>query len=170
MLMITAIVMAVATPSFVSNNEEQRVTAATQEILHAIRFARSESVRKESVHAVRILMNTTVSVHELTDPTDTLANSNLAIHPHSKMPFSVRLDQQSVTQGVSFQSAEGIFRTGPASFSSDLYFSTRGQPFVFSPADAPVPLAEVDLVLNAGSFGRVIEMNGVSGLILASEV
>lgn len=167
-LTIMATITAVAAPSFLSNNEEQRLIAASQEVINAVRFARSESIRKESHHAIRIQLTTAVSVHELIDPTDALTNSNLSIHPHDKSPFTLQLSELAGTRGVEFSSTTGVFKTGSSSFSTDLYFTPEGRPFVYSPSAAQTFLRDVDLRLNVGDFSRSIQIDTVSGAIVAT--
>ncbi|MFK8020100.1 MAG: Tfp pilus assembly protein FimT/FimU [Pseudomonadales bacterium] len=167
-LVILAIVASTAVPSFIGSNDEQRLIAASQEVVNSLRFARSESIQKNTYHAVRILENTTVAVHELAAPTDALESENLALHPHSKAPFSMQLNQQASARGVIFITSEGAFQTGPTSYSSDLYFTPQGRPFVYDGTSTATFVRDVDLTLRVGSFGRVIQLSGVSGLVLAA--
>jgi len=167
-LVILAIVASVAVPSFVGSNDEQRVKTAGQEVLNALRYARSESINKNTYHAVRVLADTTVSVHELESPTDTLEVSNLSLHPHSKAPFTTQLNQNASTRGVSFVTAAGVFLAGGTTFRKEIYFTPHGRPFAYDSTNTATFVSAVDLTIRVGGFGRVIELNAVSGLVAAT--
>ena len=167
-LVILAIVASTAAPSFIGSNDEQRVEAASQEVLNALRYARSESIRKNTYHAIRVLVDTTVSVHELESPTDSLETSNLALHPHSKAPFTLQLNQNASTRGVSFHSASGAFQAGGTTARKELYFTPQGRPFAYDSANVATFVSAVDLTIRVGGFGRVLGLNTVSGLVLAT--
>lgn len=160
-VLILGVVAVVAIP-FLSTANEKKLALAADEIASAMQYARTQSVRLGqpfgfSIQAVDQRIRVFRADFSGTSP----AFEYNVYHPFSKQLYDIDLRNHA------FASAETLVLeshfVGSCSLLSDVFFNEQGMPHCVAPATRI--LLNYQVLLNLGSYSRLVTLHGVTGRV-----
>jgi len=158
---ILGIVAAVAIPGFSSTNP-QPLELAAEEFANAMRFARSEAMRRGAPIGFREQSSQQrIRVFRADTGTSPWTLNYDVYHPHSKHIYDIELDSHPFAAADSV-SHNRVYR-GTCNTPGSVYFDSNGTPWCADPET--VLLEQFDVTLTLGSHSRVVSLHGISGRV-----
>ncbi|MEE8428500.1 MAG: prepilin-type N-terminal cleavage/methylation domain-containing protein [Gammaproteobacteria bacterium] len=159
---ILGIVALVAIPDFSSNT--QKLDLATAEVVQAIRFARSESMRTGAPHGVEInVAGDRIRVPRLPDPPPAPPIYDVR-HPLDKKIYDLQFQGDRQLGGVTISSAVFNYESGISI--PGMLFSGAGVPHVPDPSPPGVlMLIDGAITLSYGGKTRMISVDPMTGRV-----
>ncbi len=159
-VVIVGIVAVVAIPTF-SSNDGKKVDVATNEVVQALRFSRSEAMRAGTHHGVRITADQERLQVFWLDLAPVTPTERFTIYdPISKKLYEENVKTSHASTGVL---ATADFRYAiPGSPVWAVAFNARGEPVASSDLN---PMLSGSIVLNLGNFSKTITVAPVTGRV-----
>lgn len=158
---LLGIVAAVAVPNF-SSVDPQPLDLAAEEIANAMRFARSEAMRRGAPIGFRQQSSQQrIRVFRADTGTSPWTLNYDVYHPHSKHLYDIELDSHAFAAADSV-SPNRVYR-GTCNTPGRVYFDSNGTPWCADPET--VLLEQFDVTLTLGSHSRVVTLHGISGRV-----
>lgn len=158
---LLGIVAAVAVPNYSSVNP-QPLDLAAEEIANAMRFARSEAMRRGAPIGFREQSSQQrIRVFRADTGTAPWTLNYDVHHPLSKHLYDIKLDSHPFAAADSV-SHNRVYR-GTCDRPRNVYFDNNGSPWCAEPET--VLLEQYDVTLTLGSHSRVVTLHGVSGRV-----
>lgn len=158
---ILAIVALVALPQL-SATDPARLDVAAHEFAEAIRFARSEAIRRGVPMGFRQQNGQKrMRVYSLDTGTSPWTVIYDVYHPVTKKLWDIKLDEHPFARADTVDNNR-VFR-GTCDNWSNVYFDPSGAGFCANPET--VPVQSYDITLTLGNLSRVVMLDGVSGLV-----
>jgi prepilin-type N-terminal cleavage/methylation domain-containing protein len=128
---ILAVIAMVAFPNF-SSTDLKKLDHAAEEIMQAIRMARSESIRTGNAHGLTISQATQiVEVKKYDLTTDPISTDYKLYHPLEKQIYQFDLDEEALIAGVKISNAQDAFLFSDSARRKSVLFDHTGAPFWF---------------------------------------
>ncbi len=155
-------IMAAAAVPFLYNTDSEKLDAAADSQVEAIRFARTEAQRRgEPVGFRQQNLQKRMRVFSVDTGTSPWTIVNDVRHPVSKKIWDIRLDDHPFAAADSVTTLKQ-FR-GTCNTPSNIYFDANGIARCADPET--VPLESYEITLRLGSETRVVTLNGFSGQV-----
>lgn len=125
---LLALIAAVASPGFPSD-DEAKLTRAASEVATALRFARSEALRTGQAHGLTVSHTSndvTVRSYQITSfPVSALETVR---HPITKQPYNFNVNEDKGTEGVEIAGSSPVFEYETVGHQDSLIFDENGTP------------------------------------------
>ena len=157
--------LAFAAVQVAAPSAEQRLGAAAQEIVHALRFAQAEALRTGRFHGADFSVDVSTGKRRVrVFRTDSATPPNPVYdvrHPLDKKLYEVRLDDIGATSGVDISAAAFFYQSGATILARDwAAFDAAGMPEYYPD---PVPYAAISSPPNLSAVtlsfrGRTVQV------------
>lgn len=156
-------IMALALIPDSSPTNEQKLDLAAQIQADAMRFARSEAIRRGEPIGFRQQNNQKrIRVNRLDTATDPWTRIHDIYHPVTKQIYDIQLDHNPMTANVTL-SANRNFDNDDCDKPRDVYFDSHGVPRCIDPET--VRLIQYQVTLTLGGSSRTVTLEGTSGRV-----
>ena len=163
---IISIVSLLAIPSF-SPSEKYRLNIASQEIIFAIRFARTEAIRTGQIYAVDVDITTKqVTVYKADLNVNPVGQEFVAYHPINKNRYDYNFNSDLNLSNIIFENSSDPFLFADSVKRKTLLFDNKGIPFwmdVSTGKSAQLLAASIDLSI--GDYNQSILVHPYSGRV-----
>ena len=160
-VVILGIVTMVMIPSFHAT-DDLRLDTLSDEMVQAIRYARSESLRQNQPHGVNFQPSLRrLSVVTIDTTTSPWIAAQEVMHPLTKKPYRIDLPGHSLGDNVDVVSSTS-YRGGCTS-TDTFYFDGRGSAWCLVPNN--IALEHYDLSLSYAGRTRQLSVQGINGKV-----
>lgn len=152
---ILGVIALVVTPDF-SSTAPARLELAADQVAHALRFARSESIRSGEHHGVTIDQVTQgIMVVKWNLTTDPVSVAAILYHPLSRQPYDLKADELSLVHGVAISNASDAFLYADVGLRRSLIFDPQGVPLWILGSDGSRHLLQSGTVTLSAGQSRI---------------
>lgn len=164
---IMSLVAVIAIPSF-NSNQKYRLELAVNEVVHAIRFARSESMRTGDIYGVDIdRSNTQITIYKANITTNPVGQEFIAYHPINKDLYDYNLANDFNLPDIAVDNPVAIFLFADTQRRDSLLFDKNGTPVWFNVgSNATTQLSEAAISLSLAGLKQSIVIQPYNGRIL----
>lgn len=158
-VIILGIIAAVAMPDL-SSTDPVKLDLAAQEFANAMRFARSESIRKGKPYGFE-QNNELIDVRRVDTSSSPWSFINDVYHPVNKKLYNIDLKDFQSTRGITV--TRNTTYRGNCTYFRRVYFDSHGTPWCLVPEN--VGLIEFENVLTLGSHSRTVKLHTITGRV-----
>ena len=157
---------AVVIPNF-SSTDPAKLDLAVNQVMQAIRMARSESMRSGKMHGLTISQDTQqIEVKKYNLTTDTISTDFILTHPIEKQVYLFNINTDPLTRDVKISNALDAFLYTDSNRRKSVLFDRNGNPVWFlGTTDKIFQLKEGKVELSYGGTMRTIEVAPLTGRV-----
>lgn len=164
---IISLVAVIAIPSY-SSNHKYRLEVAINEVVNAIRFARSEAMRTGDFYGVDIDRNSKqITIYKANVITNPVEREFVAYHPVNKNLYDYSFANDLKVPDVSIDNATALFLYADTLRRDSLLFDKNGVPIWFNVGSNTIAqLSDANITLSLGTLTQSITIQPYTGRII----
>jgi len=163
---ILGIAALVAIPHLISTGTK-KLEVAADEVVMALRYAKSQAIRTGKPHGVRITAaDNHVRVFELdmSNPPIDSADEITLRHPHDKKFYDLAINTDIETSGTGISISDFRFGGNPTPYES-VVFNAKGTPIRIASDGATSLMDQGEVRLNQGGTISIVQVDAVTGRV-----
>lgn len=161
---IILFIAAIALPQYSSKAEQERFEAAENEIVLALRFARSKARQTGGTYALRIDNSSSFRVLRVGPPSSNGLRTHFdTYHPIDKQIYQIDLSSLSTTSGAAISIAPFLDINGIGK--NTVYFDQHGRPFLIHADGSTTLLNNTALDVSLNERTSTVKVNSLNGRV-----
>ena len=163
---ILGIAALVAIP-YLQSPDTKRLEVAANQVVLALRYAQSQSIRTGNPHGVRVTAaedRVVVFELDLSNPPVDVSDEITLRNPHDKKLYDLHINTDSMTSGTGISVADFRFGGDPTSYES-VVFNARGTPVHIASNGATTLMDQGEIRLNQGATVSIVRLDAITGRV-----